>query len=66
MLDTWSRNLNASFTLKDDFFGVAKLIKNADADKYSYSGYAFWFDSSLTYFFHFPILIGVKMLLFLK
>ena len=39
MLDTWSRNLNASFTLKDDFLGVAKLIKNADADKYSYSGY---------------------------
>ena len=66
MLDTWSRDLNASFTLKDDFFWVTKLIKNADADKYSYSGYGFGFNSRLTYFFHFPILIGVKMLLFLK
>ena len=44
-LDTWSQDLNANFTLKDCLFGAVKLTKNADPDKYSYSGYDIGFDS---------------------
>ena len=32
------------YTLKDCFFGAVKLTKNADPDKYSYSGYGIGFD----------------------
>ena len=32
-LDTWSRDLDADFTLKDCLFGCVKLPKNADPDK---------------------------------
>ena len=31
--------MNAECTLKDCLFGNAKITKNADPDKYSYSGY---------------------------
>ena len=31
--DTWSRDLNSAFTLKDCLFGGAKLAENANADK---------------------------------
>ena len=44
-LDTWSRDLNAKFTLKDCLFGNVKITKNADPDKYSYSGYGNGFGS---------------------
>ena len=44
-LDTWSRNLNTDFTLKDCFFRAVKLTKNADPDKYKYTGYGIGFDS---------------------
>ena len=44
-LDTWSRDLNFHFTLKDCLFGSIKLAKNADPDKYSYSGNGFGFGS---------------------
>ena len=44
-LDTWSRDLNADFTLKDCLFGAAKLTKNADPEKYTYSGYCIEFNS---------------------
>ena len=37
-LDSWSQDLNAVITLKDCLFGAIKLTKNADPDKYSYSG----------------------------
>ena len=43
-LDTWSKNLNAEFTLKDCWFGNVKITKNADPDKFSYSGYGIGFD----------------------
>ena len=43
-LDTWSRDLNTDFTLKDCLFGVVKLTKNADRDKYVYAGYGIGFD----------------------
>ena len=32
-LDTFSRDLNTDFTLKDCLFGAVKLTKNADLDK---------------------------------
>ena len=44
-LDTWSRDLNSYFTLKGCLFGGVKLAKNADLDKYIYSGYGSRFDS---------------------
>ena len=40
-----SRDLNSKFTLKDCLFGGVKLTKNADLDKYIYSGYGIGFDS---------------------
>ena len=44
-LDTWSRDLNTDFTLKDFLFRAVKLTKNADPDKYKYSCYRIGFDS---------------------
>ena len=44
-LDTWSRDLNTEFFLKDCFFGAVKLAKNSDTGKYKYSGYDIRFDS---------------------
>ena len=38
-LDTWLRDLNTDFMLGNSFFGAVKLTKNADPDKYGYSGY---------------------------
>ena len=38
-LETWSGNLDFNFTLNDCLFEGAKLAKNADPDKYVYSGY---------------------------
>ena len=39
------RNLNADFTLGNCLIGSVKLSKNADLDKYKYSGYGIGFDS---------------------
>ena len=44
-LDSWSRDLNSEFTLKDCLFGGIRLNKNADPDKYVYSRYGIEFDS---------------------
>ena len=44
-LDRWSQDWKAVFTLKDCLAGTVKLAKNADLDKYSYSGYGIVFDS---------------------
>ena len=63
-LDRWSQDLNAECTLKNCLFGAAKLTKNTDPDKYPYSGYGIGLN--LVHFFHFQILIGLKMLLFLE
>ena len=43
-LDTWSRDLNSNFYLKDWSFEGVKLAKNADPDKYLYSGYGIGLD----------------------
>ena len=37
-LDTWSRDLNNDFTLKEYLCGSVRLTMNADQDKYKYSG----------------------------
>ena len=44
-LNTWSRDLNTVFTLKDCLFGGVKLATNADPDKYLHSGFGIAFDS---------------------
>ena len=47
-LDAWSRGLNTGFILKNCLFGDVELTKNADSDKYKYSGYAFNLRSEFT------------------
>ena len=44
-LNTWSRDLNTDFTLKDWVFQNVKITRNADPNKYSYSGYGIGLDS---------------------
>ena len=44
-LDTWSRDLNTEFTLKDCLFGAVKLTKNADTDKCKCSRHGIGFNS---------------------
>ena len=44
-LDTQTQDLNSDFTVKDCLFGGAQLAKNADPDKYEYTGYGIGFDS---------------------
>ena len=39
------RNLSIDFTLNNCLFGSVKLTKNADPEKYKYSGYAIGFNS---------------------
>ena len=38
-LGTWSQHLSANFTPENCLFGVVKLNKCTDSDKYSFSGY---------------------------
>ena len=64
-LDRWSRDLNTVFTPKDCLLGAVKLTKNADPDKYNYSGYSIGFDLR----FEFSLSDGsngVKVSLFLE
>ena len=42
-LNKW--DLNTDFILGNCLFGAVKLAKNADTDKYKYSGYGIGFDS---------------------
>ena len=44
-LDSWPSNLRTDFTLGGCIFGCVRLTKNADPDKYSYSGYGIGFDT---------------------
>ena len=41
----WLKNLNTDFTLNNCLFGSVKLTKDADPDKYKYSGYSIGFNS---------------------
>ena len=45
------RNLNTDFKLGNCLFGSVKLIKNADIEKYKYTGYGIGFDSRSEYLF---------------
>ena len=45
ILGSQLRNLNTDFTLGNCLFGSVKLTKNADLDKYKYTGYGIGFDS---------------------
>ena len=60
-------NYNEDMTLENCLFGAVKIFKNADIDKYKYSGYGTGFDGKGT--FSFPngsfgqnvIILGVDM-----
>ena len=43
-MNQWPRDLNTNFTLDNCLFGSVKLTKNADPDKYVYTGYGIGFD----------------------
>ena len=45
------RNLNIDFTLSNCLFGSVKLTKNADLDKYKYTGYGIAFYSRSEFLF---------------
>ena len=45
------RNLNTDFTLGNCLFGSVKLTKNADLDKYKYTGYGIAFYSRSEFLF---------------
>ena len=45
------RDLNTDFTLGNFLFGSVKLAKNADLDKYKYTGYGIGFDSRSEFLF---------------
>ena len=45
------RKLNTDFTINNCLFGSVKLAKNADPDKYKYSGYGIGFDSRSEFLF---------------
>ena len=45
------RNLNTDFALGNCLFGSVKLTKNADLDKYKYTGYGIGFDPRSEFLF---------------
>ena len=51
-VNLWNYVYSFNLTLGNSLLGVVKLIKNADIDKYSYSGYSIGFDMKGT--FRFP------------
>ena len=63
-LHTWSRDLNADFTLKYGLFEAVKLTTNPDPYKFLILDIVLGL--LLVHFFYFQILIGVKTLLFLE
>ena len=50
-LDRQSQDLSTDFTPKVCLFGAVMLTKDADQDKYSYSGYGIRFDFRSTFSF---------------
>ena len=51
VLNPWLRNLNTDFTLQNSLFRSLKLTKNANPDKYKYSGFSIGFDCRLEFTF---------------
>ena len=64
-LDLQLKNLNTDFTLGNCLFGSEKLTKNADPDKYKYTGYGIGFASRSEFLFA-DGTYGKKMSLFLE
>ena len=64
-LDPQLKNLNTDFTLGNCLFGSEKLTKNADPDKYKYTGYGIGFASRSEFLFA-DGTYGKKMSLFLE
>ena len=62
--NTWSRELNTEFTLKNCFFGSVKLPKNSDPNKYSYSVYGL--DLILVHISHYLTIPQEEIALFLE
>ena len=44
-LDAWSTDLTTDFTVGNCLLRILKLTKNADFEKYRYSGYGIGFDA---------------------
>ena len=67
ILNSWLRNLNTNFTLNNCLFWSEKVTKNADLDKYKYSGYGigFYF-RSIVQNFYLQMETWEKMSLFLE
>ena len=55
------RNLNIDFALGNCLFGSVKLTKNADLDKYKYTGCVIGFDSRSKFLFTNIINFGADM-----
>ena len=52
-------NRNDNLTVQNTLFGAVTLTKNADVNKYKYSGYGIAFDRTSS--FHFQVVEMVKM-----
>ena len=52
-------NRNSNLTVQNALFGALSLTKNANVNKYKYSGYGIGFDR--TQVFHFEVVEIVKM-----
>ena len=50
-ISLWPFKPSADFTLGNSLFGTAELTKNADVDKYKYSGYGTGFDAHRCFLF---------------
>lgn len=61
----WPYNLSAEFTIGNCLFGTVKLAKNADVDKYGYSGSCIGFDACPSFLLSNKKEMTEKMLLFL-
>ena len=62
-LDVWLRHLIKYKVYTRWLFGTINLMKNANPDKYEYSGYGIGFDACSQFLL--PMLSWVKMVLFL-
>ena len=61
----WPYNLSPEFTIGNCLFGTVKLAKNADVDKYGYSGSCIGFDACSSFLLSNKKEMTEKMLLFL-
>ena len=60
-INLWNYIDSSDPTLGNSLFGAVRLVKNADFDKYKYSGYDIGFDKIRKELFHFLLVDLVKM-----